>query len=175
MSLIYFLKKKNDRCINIHQDALLSTLLAFNQSLALFCFCQWSPFSNLCLDLMKKDCEHTLAFSSRHLTKVEFRYCLRWLFSSCSLASSSSFCIRVSWSCKKQTMVKATPLCWLSKFIVMLLLLNPLKHHYSVCFPNRISGSPLSQRPKLNLHPSTTWLFSFVLWIFHWLQSVWGD
>lgn len=119
---------------------------------------------------------HTLAFSSRHLTKAEVKYCLRWWFSSCNLASSSSFCTRVSWSCKKQTMVKAALLCWLCNLIIMPLIPNLLKlFYYFACFMNSTSGSPPPQRPKFNLHPPTTWLFSFVLWIFYSLLSVWRD
>lgn len=73
-------------------------------------------------------------------------------------------------------MVKAALLYWLCNLIIMPLILNLLKlDHYSICFTNSTSGSPCPLTPKFNLHPPTTWLFSFVLWTSYSLQSVWRD
>lgn len=68
----------------------------------LFKKCVSSEFS-------EDDSECTLAFCSRFLTKEELRNSLSWLFSSCSRASSSSLCSRVSWSWKFEHILMLKP------------------------------------------------------------------
>lgn len=115
-----------------------------------------------CTRLYNRSEHNTLAFSSKHLTRAEFRYCRRLLFSSCNLASSSSFWSKVSWSCGIEILMNR---CWLCNLIAIALWYGLLGFdEQGVCFVN--STHPLKPLASVNLSGMTvqfSLLTSFIL------------